>query len=173
MSFSQLQNLCNCLTRTVSLGQKRVAVPGTRQNLAIVQILHRHDLVTSIDLGNRQRPREDYIPSSPDNISQRYWLDLKYYDNGKPALIRIAPISRKSRRVNARCPELRRLLDGKRHDMLSPLIDGEFLILRTNDGILDIYQALKKNIGGEVLCRVTRRFDETVKDKDHDPLIGY
>jgi ribosomal protein S8 len=47
------------------------------------------------------------------------------------------------------------LAAGRRAKFIKPLRPGEIAIINTNRGVLDLEEALKQNVGGEILCRAS------------------
>ncbi|KAJ3145099.1 hypothetical protein HDU86_001151 [Geranomyces michiganensis] len=91
-------------------------------------------------------------PPSPNPASQKLWLTLKYKD-GEPVLRKMAAVSKPSRRVFASLAELRAVAAARR---AGPLLKGQEVgqvtILKTPYGIIELKEALEKEVGGEVLC---------------------
>ncbi|KAJ3175409.1 hypothetical protein HDU87_006229 [Geranomyces variabilis] len=91
-------------------------------------------------------------PPSPNPASQKLWLTLKYKD-GEPVLRKMSAVSKPSRRVFASLAELRAVAAARR---AAPLLKGQEVgqvtILDTPYGIIELKEALEKEVGGEVLC---------------------
>ncbi|KAJ3243211.1 hypothetical protein HDU78_000745 [Chytriomyces hyalinus] len=135
--------------------QARIAVPESKQNRAIVQILYDEGFVAAVQTGDTLGPYNIgvQVPITPDNLSRRrIWLDLKY-SQGEPVLADMRAISKPSRRVFASAQELKMVAAARK---ASPLLKGaqvgQVTILKTVYGIIELKDALKKNVGGEVLC---------------------
>ncbi|KAJ3011443.1 hypothetical protein HKX48_006838 [Thoreauomyces humboldtii] len=88
----------------------------------------------------------------PNPASQKIWLNLKYKD-GQPVLRRMSVVSKPSRRVYASLDELKAVAAARR---AGPLLKGQEVgqvtILDTPYGIIELKEALAKEVGGEVLC---------------------
>ncbi|KAG0240039.1 30S ribosomal protein S8 [Mortierella sp. GBAus27b] len=132
---------------------RRIAVPDTKMNLAISNVLYKEGFIASVNRGDHVAPDTAYVPTTPDNIAtRRLWLELKY-NNDEPVLKKMATVSRPSKKVVMKVQELQALAAGNRAQFIKGLQPGEIAILTTNYGVLELREALEKGAGGEVLCR--------------------
>lgn len=96
------------------------------------------------------------VDVTPDNVSsRRLWLALKYREN-KPVLSKLQLISKPNRRLYASSLELKEFANGNRIRSVKPLMPGEVVFVRprgTKD-IINIHEAVQKDLDGELLCRV-------------------
>ena len=69
-------------------------------------------------------------------------LDLKYYE-GQPVIREITRISKPGRRVYSRADSIPRVHSGL-----------GLAILSTSKGVMSDSEAIKNNLGGEVICRI-------------------
>lgn len=84
---------------------------------------------------------------------RRLWLDLRYDQQQHPALTDMAIVSRGSRRVYASPEELEDVMSGRSHNRWKGSDVGAVTIIGTQDGeFLTAQEALKRGVGGEVLC---------------------
>ncbi|KAJ3084392.1 ribosomal protein S8 [Rhizoclosmatium globosum] len=148
-------HLCSHIHNAFKLRMAQVAVPETKQSLAIARILADEGFVAGVSKGDTLGPYHAgaAVPVTPDNISRRrIWLDLKY-SAGEPVLRDLRAVSKPSRRVFATASELKMIAAARR---AGPLLKGQHVgqvtILDTVYGIIELKDALKKNVGGEVLC---------------------
>ncbi|KAJ3030270.1 UNVERIFIED_CONTAM: hypothetical protein HDU68_009667 [Siphonaria sp. JEL0065] len=148
-------HLCSHIHNAFKLRMVRVAVPENAQSAAIVRILHNEGFLGGVSKGDVLGPFQlgSPVPATPDNISRRrLWLDLKY-TKGEPVLADLRAVSKPSRRVFATAHELKMIAAARR---AGPLLKGQQVgqvtILDTEYGIIELKDALKKNVGGEVLC---------------------
>ncbi|CAG8434791.1 11749_t:CDS:1 [Ambispora gerdemannii] len=133
---------------------KSIAVPCTKMNLAISQVLYNEGFISSVTRGNHIQPDTTYTPTTPENIAtRRLWLDLKYRDN-KPVLTKMRVVSKGSRKVWMNLGEFASLCRGRRAKFIAPLQPGEIAIVSTNFGVMEIREAIVLRSGGELLCRV-------------------
>ncbi|KAJ3202126.1 hypothetical protein HDU67_000785 [Dinochytrium kinnereticum] len=150
-----VHNLCSQLHNSFRWRFNRIAVPESRTNRAVAQILYEEGFLTSVASGDVRGPfhtgRE--VPATPDNISRRrLWLNLKYR-SGEPVLRKVSAVSVPSRRVFATFEELKAVASAKRtqNPLIKPQEMGQITILDTIYGTLELKEALRKNVGGEVL----------------------
>ena len=69
-------------------------------------------------------------------------VDLKYYE-GQPVIKEIKRISKPGRRVYSRADSIPRVLNGL-----------GLAILSTSKGVMSDTEAVKNNLGGEIICRI-------------------
>ncbi|KAJ3103019.1 hypothetical protein HDU97_010457 [Phlyctochytrium planicorne] len=148
-----VHNLCSKISNAFRWKYNRIAVPESKTNKAVLQILYQEGLISSFSSGNVQGPHRTGVemPATPDNISRRrLWLDLKY-KNGEPVIRNIKAVSVPSRRVFASFVELKAIASAKRtgNVLLKPQEVGQITVLDTIYGILELKEALKKEVGGE------------------------
>lgn len=126
-----------------------IAVPDTKMNHAITSILYQQGFIRSIQRGNHLQP----LPSEPVPVAQqRLWLDLKYQDN-KPVLSQFSSISTPSKHIHLNVEELALLASGRRAKFIEGLHPGEIAVVSTNKGVMELREAIKRNVGGKLLCR--------------------
>ncbi|VEU21483.1 DEKNAAC102580 [Brettanomyces naardenensis] len=156
MSLVNLANVCchlqNCTMARLPLAK----VPYTRLHLQIALGLYNEGFVSSVQRGSINGPDITPVEVTPDNIStRRLWLGLKYRNN-KPVLSHLRLISKPNRRVRLTNEELGHFASGKRVRFIPPMKPDEVVFLRTNKGeILNLYEAVKKQLDGELLCRAS------------------
>ncbi|KAJ3206843.1 hypothetical protein HDU83_005828 [Entophlyctis luteolus] len=148
-------HLCSHIHNAFKQRQARIAVPFSNQNKAIAQILRSEGFVSAVMTGDILGPFRVGIevPATPDNVSRRrLWLDLKY-SYGEPVLTDMRAISKPSRRVFATPHELKMIAAARR---AGPLLKGQHVgqitIVDTPFGVLELKEALRLNVGGEVLA---------------------
>ncbi|KAJ3326599.1 hypothetical protein HDU76_012784 [Blyttiomyces sp. JEL0837] len=150
-----LYNLCSQIENSVKWGLRRIAVPESTTNRAVCQILYEEGFISGLASGDTQGPfhRGYQVPKTPDNISRRrIWLDLKYRE-GEPVINKMRVVSKPSRKVFATNLELQAIASARRAGpLLKAQSVGQITILNTDYGIIELKDALKKNVGGEVLC---------------------
>lgn len=151
----RIYDLCARVQNGFRARLQAIAVPDTKMNLAVSNILYREGFVSSVARGNHSSPDATYTPTTPANIAtRRLWLTLKYKDN-KPALNSLSVVSKPSKKVTFTVNEMKDLAAGRRAKFIAPLRPGEIAIMNTNRGVLDLEEALKQNVGGEILCRAS------------------
>lgn len=124
-------------------------------NLSIALGLYRQGFLSSVQRGSLNGPDEIYTPTTPSNVSsRRIWLGLKYRD-ASPVLSNMHVISKPSRKVWMSVPELQAMVEGRKgREMIKGLVPGEICFIGTDRGVMEIRDAIKRKIGGEVLVRV-------------------
>jgi ribosomal protein S8 len=149
-------DLCSALKNGFRARHRRIALPHTTQNLGILSILLREGFITSITRGTTRAPDPAaWLEAS--EPQKRIWADLKYRDD-RPVLRDMQLISKPSKRIVMEPGEIQRLCSGRRAKFVKPLGMGEVAIVRTREKDhewLEAREALKLNMGGEVVCRVS------------------
>ncbi|KAL1923555.1 mitochondrial 37S ribosomal protein uS8m [Calcarisporiella thermophila] len=149
-----VHDLCARIQNGFRARLQHIAIPDTKMNLAISNILYREGFVGAVVRGDHTGPDPSYTSTTPANIAtRRLWLTLKYRDE-LPVLSRMRCISKPSKRVMLGATELKDLASGRRAKFVEPLQSGEIAIVSTNRGVMELQEALQKNVGGEILCRV-------------------
>ena len=88
------------------------------------------------------------------------WIQLKYTPQLEPVLNNINLISKPSRRVFATKEELITLTSGRVTHRLKSLglgrmLPGQVMLVNTNKlGVIELFEAVEKETGGEVMCIV-------------------
>ena len=117
--------------RNAYLAKKKVVVvPHSRLKEALLKLMLKHEFVSEVKLTGK-KPKA--------NLE----VGLKY-DHRRPALKTIKRISRPGARIYASTSKLPYLKRGL-----------GVIILSTPKGLLTLPEALKQNLGGEVICRLT------------------
>ncbi|EHN00813.1 Mrps8p [Saccharomyces cerevisiae x Saccharomyces kudriavzevii VIN7] len=99
-------------------------------------------------------PDKDYVEVTPDNIStRRLWVGLKYRDN-KPVLSNCRLISKPNSRIYLQMEDMKKLCSGVTIRNIKPLQPGELILVRAQNSIMDVNEAIAKKLDGEILCRV-------------------
>ncbi|RKP35137.1 30S ribosomal protein S8 [Dimargaris cristalligena] len=149
----QIHNICSHIQNSFRSRLPRISVPATRMNLALARVLYEQGFIASVARGNRKGPDEAYVPTTNLNIaSRRYWLELKYRQN-EPVLTSMQVISKPSRRITGTLSVLKNLIAGKRQGLVKPVLPGEIVMVATCYGVLEINEAVRRHVGGELLCR--------------------
>ena len=85
---------------------------------------------------------KDYYIEKSENNKINLKINLKYYE-GNPVIKEIKRISKPGRRVYSRSTSIPKVMNGL-----------GLAILSTPKGVMSDVEARKKNIGGEIICRV-------------------
>ena len=90
--------------------------------------------------------KEGYIidfKTDKDKENKKFlFVDLKYYE-GKPVIREITRVSKPGRRVYSRADSIPRVHNGL-----------GVAILSTSKGVMSDSEAIKNNLGGEIICRI-------------------
>jgi small subunit ribosomal protein S8 len=153
--MAPIYHLCSHIQNSSLRNMPKIAVPYSKTFRAITQILYDEGLIQGLQIGDNLGPFTKPEPLTNLNVSKRrIWIDLKYR-KGEPAINKMGIISKPSRRVFA-SPEELVSIAGLRSS--NPLLKnqtlGQVTILNTPYGIIELKEALKKQVGGEVLCYV-------------------
>ncbi len=156
MSLVNLANVCSHLQNCVMAKLPLAKIPYTRLHLQIALGLYNEGFISSVQRGSINGPDIKQVEVTPDNVStRRLWLGLKYKDN-KPVLSHIHLISKPNRRVHLTNDELVHFAAGNRVRFVKPMKPDEVVFVRASNGdVLNLYEAVKKQLTGELLCRVS------------------
>ncbi|GME73043.1 unnamed protein product [Ambrosiozyma monospora] len=155
MSLVKLANvgahLQNCAMAKLPLTK----IPYTKLHLQIALGLYKEGFISSVKRGSITGPDLTPVEVTPDNISsRRLWLGMKYREN-KPVLSKFQLISKPNRRVFCTSSDLRNFAAGQRFRFVKPLQPGEVIFVRTREKeVIDLHEAVKKQLDGELLCRI-------------------
>ncbi|KAF7731547.1 hypothetical protein EC973_009311 [Apophysomyces ossiformis] len=151
----RVHDLCARIQNGFRARLQTIAIPETKMNLAISQVLYREGFLSSVSRGNHVGPDTTYTPTTPDNVAtRRLWLNLKYKEN-QPVLSKLSIVSKPSKKVTFTVNEMKNMANGRRAKFIKPLQPGEIAIMNTNCGVLELQEAIQKNVGGEILCRAS------------------
>ncbi|KAI8990082.1 30S ribosomal protein S8 [Pilobolus umbonatus] len=151
----RVPDLCARIQNGFRARLQTIAIPETKMNLAISNILYKEGFLSSVTRGNHLGPDPAYTPTTNENVAtRRLWLDLKYKENN-PVLAQLSLVSKPSKKVHFTVNELKNITNGRRSQFIKPLQPGEIAIVNTNRGVLEVHEAIEKNVGGEVICRAS------------------
>lgn len=154
MVLVNLAHICSHLQNASKAKLSTTSVPFTKLNLAILLGLQDQGFISSVTRGNHAGPDLEYMPTTQENVAtRRLWLGLKYYDN-EPVLSKMALVSKPTKRVWMGVQGLNNLAKGKGHGYVEPLQPGECMFLSSDKGLFEIREAVERQIGGQLLCRV-------------------
>jgi len=86
--------------------------------------------------------------------NRRLWIGLKYYNN-KPVMSRLQAVSSSKRLCTIDLRNLQRVAHGLSTKQAPALTLGECLFLSTDLGVLEAREAIERQRGGLMLCRVS------------------
>ena len=136
----------------------RVSLPETQSTYALAQLLLRHGFISAIHRGDHLGPDPHPTPTTNLNrATRRYWLDMRYDENGAPVLGRAECISKPSRTVVASVSDLRQLVQGRDLSArgIRRMEAGQVMVVAVAAlGMVDIWEAVKAGQGGQLVCRL-------------------
>ncbi|EIM83404.1 ribosomal protein S8 [Stereum hirsutum FP-91666 SS1] len=147
-------DLCSHMQNAFRARHHSVAVDHNTQNLGILSILLRAGFLTTLTRGTIETPSPAEFMNAGD-AQRRIWADLKYR-NDRPVMERMQLISMPSKRIFMDVAEIRRLCTGRRVQTIKPLGMGEIAVVHTKSSEhewVEARDALRLNLGGEVVCR--------------------
>jgi small subunit ribosomal protein S8 len=161
MGINSVVNACTHIQNATRARLGLTSVPNTKYNLLLVTAMHKAGLLSSVTRGGPRPPPPEALlttetePTTSANVAtRRLWLGLKYWNN-EPVLRNVEPVSKPSRLVTADLQTLSRVTRGFPVGQLKGLNLGETMFLTTDRGVLEAREALKRKVGGLVLCRVS------------------
>ena len=155
MSLVKLAHTCAHLQNCIRVRLTLTSIPYTKLQLQFAYNLYKQGFISSLQKGSTKGPDQEYVEVTPDNIStRRLWLGLKY-SNNKPVMSKLQLISKPSVRIVLSNEDLKKLCSGTMVRNVKPLQPGELILVKTEDELFDLNEAVSKTLGGEVLCRVS------------------
>lgn len=149
----RVHDLCSMIQNASRARKSLVAVPSSMLNLGICLQLQHHGFISSIQRGDISGPDKIFTPTTPANVARRrIWLGLKYRDN-EPVLNKVRAISKPSMKIWVKKSELEDILAGRKTKHVGTAERAEVFILSTDKGITDAVEAVRNNIGGQLLVR--------------------
>lgn len=158
MSLVNLGYICCHLQNVSKVMKPLTSIPLTKLHLQIALGLYKEGFVTSVQRGDLRGPDKEYTPTTFDNIStRRLWIGMKYR-NFRPVLNKLHLVSHPNRKIFASHSDLIGLCTGRPLGKVQPLALGEVMFIRAKNkekSIHEIHDAVKRNLSGEILCRVS------------------
>ncbi|KAK7752999.1 hypothetical protein SLS62_004948 [Diatrype stigma] len=174
MAIANVVKMCSHLRNATKARLGLTSVPHTKYNLKVALVLHRAGYLSFVTRGGTTPPDPATIATfepedlTTDNVArQRLWLGLRYHSGGTgmvgaggvgaggtPVLGEIVSLSTSKRPITANLPALRKLARGFDASYQKGLNLGECLVVGTDLGVLEAREAIEKEVGGLLLCRV-------------------
>jgi len=131
MSQDKIADLLSSIKNAYRVGKKQIVVPWSKLGFAVVKTLVKEGYLAG---AKKEEKKGDPRLKMVLNFS---------YSRGKPAVADIKRISKPGRRVYVQAKDL-------------PFYERRLgiTILSTPQGVMTDKEAIKKNIGGELVCRV-------------------
>ena len=109
---------------------KNIVIPFSNFRLKILEVLKKEGYIINFKITDSK--------SKIKTLS----VDLKYYE-GEPVIKEIKRVSKPGRRVYSKATSIPRVLNGL-----------GVAILSTSKGVMSDSDAIKNNLGGEIICRI-------------------
>ena len=108
----------------------KINIPFSNFRLKILEVLKKEGYIIDFNIDNGKK-KIKFLS-----------VDLKYYE-GQPVIKEIKRISKPGRRVYSRATSIPKVLNGL-----------GLAILSTSKGVMSDTEAIKNNLGGEIICKV-------------------
>ena len=108
----------------------KIEIPFSNFRLKILEVLKKEGYIVNFNIDDGKNKIKSIL------------VDLKYYE-GQPVIKEIKRISKPGRRVYSRADSIPRVLNGL-----------GLAILSTSKGVMSDTEAVKNNLGGEIICRI-------------------
>ena len=108
----------------------KINIPFSNFRLKILEVLKKEGYIIDFNIDNDKK-KIKFLS-----------VDLKYYE-GQPVIKEIKRVSKPGRRVYSRATSIPKVLNGL-----------GLAILSTSKGVMSDVDAIKNNLGGEIICKV-------------------
>ena len=108
----------------------KINIPFSNFRLKILEVLKKEGYIIDFDINNGKQ-KIKFLS-----------VDLKYYE-GQPVIKEIKRVSKPGRRVYSKATSIPKVLNGL-----------GLAILSTSKGVMSDTDAIKNNLGGEIICKV-------------------
>ena len=108
----------------------KINIPFSNFRLKILEVLKKEGYIVDFNIDNGKKKIKSLS------------VDLKYYE-GRPVIKEIKRVSKPGRRVYSRATSIPKVLNGL-----------GLAILSTSKGVMSDTDAIKNNLGGEIICKV-------------------
>lgn len=162
MAIYNAINACAHLSNVAKARLGMTSLPSTKVNLALALALHRAGFISTVHRGGPEPPSQQELSQPPEPVthtnaaSRRLWLGMKYYNN-EPVLRHMSSITKPKRPITLKAEELHRVVRGfpSRDGLVKGLRMGECVFVMTDKGMMEGREALRRNLGGLVVCRAS------------------
>lgn len=153
MSLVKLAHYCSHLQNCTRVNLPVAHIPLSRLHLQISLGLYKHGFISSIQRGPIAGPDEVPTEVTPDNVAtRRLWLGLKYKDS-KSVLRKMSLVSKPNRRLFLDAEQIKALASGLKVRLIEPLQPGEVMFVKVGDDVVELQDAARRGLKGEILCR--------------------
>jgi len=128
--MDQISDMLTRIRNAITRKYKEVRIPHSKMKFEVARIMLEEGFINNFIVEGNEPHKKIFI-------------QLKYTENGRPAIFGLKRISLQSRRVYRGVVKIPRTIDG-----------WGVTILSTSKGILTDREARKEHIGGEVICQI-------------------
>ncbi|MBS4015777.1 MAG: 30S ribosomal protein S8 [Candidatus Latescibacteria bacterium] len=128
--MDHIADMLTQIRNALLIKHKEIRIPFSKTRFEIARILLEEGYINNFIVEGNEPHKKIFI-------------QLKYTEDGKPAIIGLKRISKQSRRIYTGVNEIPRAIDGL-----------GITILSTSKGIITDRDARKEHTGGEVICQV-------------------
>ncbi|KAI1502524.1 ribosomal protein S8 [Biscogniauxia marginata] len=154
-------NLCSHLQNASRARLGLTSFPHTKASLALLLAMHRAGLLSFVTRAGVHPPDLETIATHvPEPLTeankarQRLWVGLKYSDN-QPVVRNCTNITTSKKIWTANLRQLEKLTRGFDCNYQKGLNLGETMFVFTSRGTLESREAIKRKVGGMLLCRIS------------------
>lgn len=126
-----ISNLLIQIKNSYTAKKKEIIIFSSKIKVNIIKILKKEGFIENFEIINK------------DIKKQKIKIELKYYNNGLPAIRKISRISKPSNRIYCKKNKIPKILNG-----------FGIAIISTSFGIITDNDARKIGQGGEILCTI-------------------
>ncbi|KJZ77573.1 hypothetical protein HIM_03297 [Hirsutella minnesotensis 3608] len=163
-SIYSLAHMCSHLKNASRAKLGITSLKNSKYNLQLALAMHRSGFLSAVARStDAPESLEQMVSTEPEkittaNVSQmRIWVGLKYW-KGKPVLSQAHLISKPKRIIAADISQIARLTRGVSAPASGGVVKGlrmsECLFVSTSQGVLEAREALARQLGGVLLCRI-------------------
>ncbi|ETN38374.1 uncharacterized protein HMPREF1541_06409 [Cyphellophora europaea CBS 101466] len=170
MSLVNLAHMCSHIQNVSKARLGFTSIPDSKLHLRLALALQNSGFISTVVRGGPTPPPAHNLLSHPSSnnegaevepvtrqniASRRLWLGMKYW-NSEPVLEKMSLISKPTRRIWMDTEGLKKLVLGQNSGHVKGLTTpGECLYVSTDRGIFEARECVERNIGGQLLCRVS------------------
>ncbi|MFA5087233.1 MAG: 30S ribosomal protein S8 [Candidatus Paceibacterota bacterium] len=126
-----IADMISIINNAQAVGKKQIVVfPYSNFKFDILEVLKKEGFIDDVQKKGRLAGRKIIV-------------DLKYVEEGKPAIIKIRKISKQGQRIYSPADKLKSVRSGYGLSIVS-----------TSRGLMTNKEARKKKVGGEVICEL-------------------
>jgi small subunit ribosomal protein S8 len=152
----QLQNVCSHIQNASKARQSITSLPLTRLNLRLTLAMKQAGFLSKVQPGDYSGPDPEGAirPVDPATVAtRRLWIGLKYVDDNR-VISKCELLSRSNRRLYLDVRDIESMIKGRRVQTVRGLNMGECMFIGTSYGVFEARDCIRRNIGGEAICRV-------------------